>query len=87
MVQQLHDLHLPVDLLQVCSIKLGLIYDLYGNLDFNGDVNYYYGVAHTRYVSFCIVPNLERTVLFLYLDTLWSSANISNMIYLTNSLK
>lgn len=40
MVQQLHDFHLPVDLLQVHSIQLGFVYDLNGHLQFNAEVSY-----------------------------------------------
>lgn len=31
-VQQFHDLHLAIDLLQVYRVQLGLVYDLYGHL-------------------------------------------------------
>lgn len=49
MVQQLHDFYLPVDLLQVHSIQLGLVYDLNGHLQ---DANV------SSFFHFCAVCDL-----------------------------
>lgn len=62
MVQQLHDLHLPVDLLQVRSIQLGLIYDLYGHLHFDADVNDHFGVADTHHVFHCLKSGTDVVI-------------------------